>query len=206
MKISDLRELNKTVASTRKQNAEKSAVNLQKEKVRVQTRAMEKKAAAAEGVVRSRKRHAASRAVLYSLGACAALVLMAPAGWYMYSLWIMPQPLVSMDSIVEIDRGSYDATMVDRACREFLAQFRRGGVEGVMGYFSGLPPFLVDSAVSNLETVSQKDFFQMTSIRKDQRISAYQIQYVSDDRQTVLCLSVVMDVGGGMMITGVYRG
>lgn len=206
MRVSDLRELNKTVAITRRRKAERSAVNLQREKRHVQTRAMERKAAAAENVIRTRMRHSFARVVFCGLGACAVVGLMVPSFWCLYLIWVAPGPLCSLDPIVEVESGSADATRVDFVCREFLAQYRRAGGEGVRGYFSGLPPFVVDSAISNMETLSQNDFFQMTSIRRDQRIPAYQVRYVSDDKKTVLSLNVVLDAEGHVKITGVCRG
>ena len=206
MNLSTLRDLNKTVEMSKKQKVESSAVRIQREKIELQTRAMEKKKAAEDAVRTIRKTSAASKAAIRISIGLAAVSLAFLAGSRYYSLFLKPTPVVSLGQVVSIAPGSDDAREVEKLCREFFMKYKLHGIEGLNGFFAPLPPYIMESTFSSLSTISRDENFQISSISKDQRVSTYRVSCIAVDRRIVLTLDIALSSSGSAMIVGVSRG
>ena len=110
---------------------------------------------------------------------------------------------ISKSSIVTMDSVSEESKEIQAACMEIFQAYRQYGKKKIKEYLAGLPPFLQESSLSRLSTLSRYDDMNIVDIKKDTRVLCYKVKCSNKAASASIMLNIVKDPSGSLKLVGI---
>ncbi len=110
---------------------------------------------------------------------------------------------ISKETIIVVDNSSDESNKVRAACCEVFKAYRKYGKVKIREYLTGLPPFLQESSLSRLSSLSRYEDVEIVDIRKDKRVGSYQVKCITKTTKKSVILNIAQDSMGVFKLVGI---